>query len=314
MIMYLPTGVEKLILMIVNILIVSIPEEIFLVMLCLILLNQFDFLESRIDGENSFKKVDIARIGIIVISLAILSNIFRFYLNLDPGIGFLILTLLMYLLILYIYKLYYNIVDIFKTLVCTLVSVLTLILTEMSYVPLTLYLIDKSLYELNSSILPNFIISLPGRIIQYSILTYLLFKKSSLVKPNILKTITKSRVLMFLTSAFLLINVSLMLVMYILIGFKKILVDYSFLLQIGIIVLVILFPILNITVFFGVLLIKDTREAEERFLVRQDLEATLKDIKRFSNKNDYSKVAALIKDLEIDIKRIYKNYEKEVRT
>jgi hypothetical protein len=303
--MSLSAELTKLLHVIANIIFCSIPEEIFLVMFPLILLGQFDFLESKTDGENRFKRIDIFRVGFIVLFIAILSNIMKFYLAMDPTLGSFMLMFLLFLLIVIVYRLYYSVKEILKAFIFSVITFIILLVTEMLYIPIVLSSIDKTIKEINDSILMNFTIALPARMIHFSIIAYLLKKKVSFTKVKLFKAVIQSRTLIILSFIFLICNFILLAILGKLIIFDKILVNYNLLTQVLVVVFILSMPLINIALFTCIIYHKQNRENEDRFIIRQDLEATIKDMKRFACSGKYDKINLLINDLETDVKRVY---------
>jgi len=142
-----------------DIVFVSIPEEFFIVMLTLLLLGKFDFLQSEDKEERKIKKYDVTRVSFLVISTAVLSNILR-NLSIDPNLILLIGMIYMFISIVVIYKMYWDWGEILKTFLFTAVSVLVFLMIEFSYLPLFFYAFDMTVADLNNSVLIKFLWSL----------------------------------------------------------------------------------------------------------------------------------------------------------
>jgi len=286
-----------------NILLVSIPEEVFLVMFTLIILKQFDFLESKKDGENRFKKRDIIEISIPVLFVAVSSNIFRYY-GVDINIIFLISVVSLFIIIVIVCKLW-TIQGIIRTFFATAFSCFTLMIIEYSYIPIVLYITDKTVSDFNNSIFLNFILTIPERIIEYIIIVILLTKKATFLKANFIKPIIANKVIFLFVILSLVTNIVLFLIMGKLIGFEKVLVIYPLQSQIIIITASLIFPILNLFGLVGVVYYLANKELYRRYIARETLLRLTEDLAKYIRNKSYDKIELALKDVEANVQDIY---------
>ena len=173
-----------------NMVFVSIPENIFLVTMTLILLKRFDMLDIRM------LKLNLKWFIIPVIPMAIMINLFRYIMILPKPMISLMCLLLMntsmvFIIIKNSYK--YDSKVIIKTIFFTFLSFVIVSLIEMLYIPIILSLSHKSMDFYNSNILYNFLLSFPGRIMEICIVVFIITKKNSLVQINLFNVISKNK-------------------------------------------------------------------------------------------------------------------------
>lgn len=280
-----------------NLILNSIPEETFLVMFCLLLINQFDFLSYKSPKTRRFQKYDLALMCIPILSVAIVSNILRFS-NIDlilvPVISFFVCLIA----IVITYKLYFNIFDILKAFVCLLIGFIVLMIIESLYIPALLYITGSTVKDMNSSLLTNFVCSLPAKMIQFLVILYIYLRKSTILKANVFKAIMSSRVLQISTTCLLLFNFILILILSNLIGFKKALISLPFNVQAYIIVSMLLFPMVNLSTYFGCIYYKTNKDAQDRYLLYLYIKNHIEHVRNLSKKGKYESFQKAVMDIE----------------
>gem|GEM_PF-6195345 len=286
-----------------NIVFCSIPEEIFLVMFTLILLKQFDFLESKKEGGNKFKKRDIFEISIPVLLVAITSNVSRYY-GVDKDVVLLQSVFLLFLSILIVYKLW-TLSGVIKVFISVIISVLILTIFEISYIPLVLYATHSEVKDFNNSVFMNFLLALPERLMESCLIAYFLLKKSTFLKANIIKPIINSKILSCISIGMLFFNIIIALVMGKLFIFDKLLAGMSLKVQLFIIILVILIPVINITALLGSVYFVSNRERYKRYLAKEMLERLTFDLRTSSLNNKLDRFDLALRDIEANIEDLY---------
>jgi len=297
--------------MLANIAFVSIPEETFIVMFTLVLLKRFEnikvdrLMEEEISGYKEYSKIflmqDIKKMAFMIIFSATITNIMRFF-RIDSTLILLTGYLCIVVSILLLYRKYFNA---FKVLLCTACCLLIFMLIEALYFPLLLSALGKDIIDINNNIWMNFMYALPERVVEYSILIYALMKKASFSQLRLARIILNNR---FITGAFfatLVINIAFLLVMGKLIGFDRILSELSLVVQSAIVVMVIAFPILNISAFILTLYHIFNKEEHVRYMIRENIESFVYDMKIFTENGNYNKVNELINEMEEDILNLY---------
>lgn len=302
---------SNIVRMLANIAFVSIPEETFIVMFTLVLLKRFEnikvdrLMEEEISGYKEYSKIflmqDIKKMAFMIIFSATITNIMRFF-RIDSTLILLTGYLCIVVSILLLYRKYFNA---FKVLLCTACCLLIFMLIEALYFPLLLSALGKDIIDINNNIWMNFMYALPERVVEYSILIYALMKKASFSQLRLARIILNNR---FITGAFfatLVINIAFLLVMGKLIGFDRILSELSLVVQSAIVVMVIAFPILNISAFILTLYHIFNKEEHVRYMIRENIESFVYDMKIFTENGNYNKVNELINEMEEDILNLY---------
>jgi hypothetical protein len=234
-----------------NMILVSIPEEMFLVAMTLIFLKRFDLLDIRMWKQN------LVGIMIPVLPVAILINVFRYIWIIPKPVATILNLIVFYILMVYFLKkssFEFTKRDYRKLLIGFSLSFMILGLLEGLTVPVLLFLLNKSLYFLQENVLWNIILSIPSRVIELLIVIFLAIKNNNVVKVKIFETISKNNFL--LTSIIFFAISSNIFAVYILklIAINRILEDkISLLGQMFIIICVLLFPV--IIIFWILLLI-----------------------------------------------------------
>lgn len=286
-----------------NIILLSIPENIFLVMFCLIILKQFDFLGSKNEGTRRVKVRDILEVLFIAFSLAITSQVLSL-IDLNPNIKLGILAILMPGLIIIVYRCW-TIEAILKTFLCSLCSILVYVLIEFSYLPLVFYATNKTASYYTDSITNIFFLSMPEIIVDYSIIAFMLIKKVKFNKINLIGIILKSRVLQITTLIMIMFNMASFVTYGKLIWMDKILVEMPFVFQSAAITIVLLLPIVNISLFLFVIYYINSKQQYHRSLSIEMIEKLTDDLYNSAAEKKYEKVDLIIQDIKANIEDLH---------
>ena len=253
-----------------NMFFVSLPEELFVVAIVLIGIGRDDLLDLRMWKDN-IRWVALPAIGMsFIISFARLTNISK---SLIQIIGILVLYLLT-LVVIRNNNLLQEKIKYFKALFYTILGIAIISILE-CYYPLILSLTKTNILYINSHFILNFLCALPARVIEYSILVYLLVKKSDDVKIKLFDIILKNS---FLKRSMFSLLIGIMITMIYLIkliGIDLILINLSFFEQL--IIVVMMFVIPTITITFILLIVNYILKVEKRIqqtyenLARQDI-------------------------------------------
>jgi hypothetical protein len=309
-IVFLQVDWSKALHVLLNIILVSIPEEIFLVVFTLILLNQFDYLQSKVDGENRLKKIDIYRISLIVVTVAVITNILRFYFFVDASMIFIISIIMLFLLILITYKLYFLFKDILKVLLFTVISCIVILVVESLYIPIILLLLNKTIEEINNSILLNFMVTIPGRVLEIIIIAYIITKKASFFNNRIFRTILESKKLLLTSIIYLIFNISMLLIILELVFFDRTIAAENIFMQMLATVLGLVVPVLNIFIYFSIIYHNKSKELNRTYEISSNVNMVLSDIRRLTKVKQYDKILPLIIELEENISNVHSKYMK----
>ncbi len=308
-------GGERILTIVANIMLISIPEEVFLVMFTLMLLrifNQAYEIElvnaQQVTGYkeyfNIFSKKDILRIGICSVPVAVLSNVLR-EVRIDENLIFLISTFSIFALILIVFKQYYSYKDIIKTFLSSVCSFLLFLIIEFSYVLVIMYVTHKEVSYFNTSVLQKFILFLPERVVEYAIISFLLLKKASFSRARVVKSVLSSKVLTILVIIMLVFNSAILLILGKIIGFNQVLINLPDFEQILVIVGCFLFPTINISVFIVLIFYFANKKEYIDYMAREKMEVSLYDIKFFAKKEKCDTIISIVESMEKDIREIY---------
>ena len=240
-----------------NMFFVSLPEELFVVSIVLIGIGRDDLLDLRMWKDN-IRWVSMPAIGMsFIISFARLTNIPKSFIQIT-GI------LVLYLLTLVVIKnnnLLQEKIKYFKTLFYIILGIAIISILE-CYYPLILSLTKTNILYINSHFILNFLCAMPARVIEYSILVYLLVKKSDDVKIKLFDIILKNS---FLKRSMFSLLIGIMITMIYLIkliGIDLILINLSFFEQLIIVVMMFIIP--TITITFILLIVNYILKVEKR--------------------------------------------------
>ena len=230
--------------LIINILIVSIPEETFLTVCTLILMNRYDLIEP--------KKGNILRIASIVLPIAFMSDILRGFVGMDLNIMPFLAMGMLFFLILLVYRIKTS-KGILKAFVSTCISFVIIIILQMMFFPLISATTNITAEMLNKPGIIIILVTLPERILEAVIITLFVVKKRSFTKLGLFKVFSRNPLLAYISGGIVFMNLLFVYIMIRLIYLDRILNDLNMILQIIVISIIILFPILNMTVLLGVI-------------------------------------------------------------
>lgn len=290
---------------IINTLFVSIPEEIYWVMFTLILAGEFEYWKEP-ECKKLIHSWDYGRILIPAVIAALLSNILR-YAGLDFGFISLIPLAVCYIAIVLTNDVFGDASALKwmgRVFIFFIIGFMSIGISEFIYVPFILYGTGKTIQEINNDILINFLVSIPAKIIQFSILLYFVSRKRTLLKGNLFSHIFSSPVLSVLSSMIIAFDLSFLFIAYKLIVYEEILVNIPHVSRFTIIVGVILFPILNISAFiWGVYYMKN-REMIDKKAACEKLVSLLNEIKSYANNENYDNIKWKLNELGMGIEGI----------
>ena len=259
-----------------SMLFISVPEEIFLVLFCLILLRRYDVIGL---GKNRFFRLFVP----IAIPAAV-SCVLR---DMCPGLESclpVISIILSAVLIIMVYELY-NPASILKVFLCILTSYAVTVLIQLSYVPLLLYETGISGEILTKPGITMFLWSLPGRILEVSLLLWLLAGKRSLIARNCMNTIISTPLLAGVFCLSLALN-SVFLILFTKFiengGIPAGLSD-----EILVLCIFLLLPLVNLAALFISVYCMERREAFIRYCIQQEFNDSLVDIQLFLEQKNY---------------------------
>ena len=294
---------------------VSIPEEFFLVMFTLILVGEFDYWKEA-ECKRLINRFDYVRVFLPTITGALLSEILR-YMGYRSGIFQFIPFIIMYILI----ALTNDIVSdanslrwMAKTFIFLMSGILIIGISEFLYTPFVLHKANLSLAEVNDSFLLYFLLSLPMRLIQFSILLYFVCKKRTLLKGKLLKPILSNPVLAVIFGLILFLNILFLELVYKAIVVNGMFVVNSHELLTIVLIGIVLFPMINISgTLWGFYHMKN-KDTSEKKIASDKLHILQKEIELYSNSGSYDNIVWKFNEIGIDIEKIADSLYKENNT
>ena len=253
---------------ILHLILVSIPEELFLTITTLIFMKRFDMLDIQMWKLN-FKSIMIP-----VLPVAIMINISRYVVVTYQPVMMIATIALFYIILVYILKQNshaFSFRDYKKILMSLSFSFFILGLMESVTIPLILFLLNKSLTVINDSTMWNFIATVPSRVLEFLFVGFSIVKHNNVAKIKMFDEICKNNFLLFSVTFFVIIFNIIAIYSIKLIGIDRILQDkVSEFAQILISMSVLVIP--AILLFYVLLLINF-------FLVKQkEIEQTYKNL------------------------------------
>lgn len=193
--------------LILNILIVSIPEEFIMTMCILIVLRQWQFLSKFFWQQNMIRVMIIS-----VIPIAIITNILKFVIKIDDGSQLLISTTLFIIAV----SILINVKTIKQFLkVCgfSLIGIALFILTELITAFILKYGLKIDMAHIPLDPLLIFLVAIPERILQYGVLLYIYIRQNSLIQINIINMIKQNKLLQSIIILFTTIDIFITILM-----------------------------------------------------------------------------------------------------
>jgi len=258
---------------ILNLILVSMPEELFLTVMTLIFIKRFDMLDVRMWRQN------IRWIMIPTVSMALVINILKYYTYVSRPVVSLVSLIVFIILFNYIIfknSFEYNKKSFFKIITGLLLSFVMLSISETIYIPIMLFMTKTSLIFFQHNVIYNFLLSIPSRIFLYSVVGYVLIKKHNTVKVNIFEIIVKNTFLKFTTITLSLSIIFSMLYVIKLIGINNILNQLGENEQIFISIIILAIPTILIMWLWSIINYivvkeKSIRQAYENLASQEDI-------------------------------------------
>lgn len=273
----------------IKFLFIFIPEEFFWVMFTLILIGEFEYWKEP-ECKHLINKFDYIRVFLPTIVTAMLYNIFE-YLGTSLIISQCIPPIVLYVLIVITNDICHDANAVrwmSKAFIFVMLGFLSIGISKFIYVPFIVYATNLTIVEINNDFFLCFMVSLPARLIQYLLLLYFVIKKRTLQKGELLKPILSDTVHLFIFSLIVAFNIIFLCIMYKYIIYDRALINISHISQILVIIIIILFPNLNI---FALVLISyyiKEKETNDKKLATEKLQLLLKNIDEYdiNEKND----------------------------
>jgi hypothetical protein len=283
---------------------IFIPEEFFWVMFTLILVGEFDYWKEP-ECKHLINKFDYVRVFLPTIVTAMLYNIFE-YLGTNLLISQFIPPIVLYILISLTNDIWYDANALrwmSKTFIFVMLGFLAIGISKFIYVPFIVYATNLTIVDINSDFFLCFITSLPARIIQYSLLLYFVIRKRTLQKGKLFAPILSDTAHLLIFSVIVAFNIIFLCIMYKYIIYDRALLYIPHISQLLIIIIVILFPNMNIFTLVLISYYIIEKETTSRKLAAEKLQLLLKYTDTYSI-NEKSNVGWKLNALETGIEEV----------
>lgn len=281
--------------LLINTIVVSVPEQLFFIMFSLILMRRYDFFE--------LKKSNVLRFTIAVLPAALLSNILRGLFRVDQNLVLLVGVITLFTVLAAVFRIR-SVKGIFKVFLSSLLCFIIVILTQLLYFPFILYGTSITAEQLNQYGPLVLLLSLFDRAVQISLLGILFLKKRSFMKLNFSKVITRNKTLAYLFGGVTAINLAFVYIMCMLIYKDKILLGLSPAMQLIIVVFTIAFPIINMTVLFGVINYSVNKHAYTRVYMQEESRVLRVLVKLMLQQRRYDEIDSEMESFENEVRKL----------
>ncbi len=300
---------------ILNTLFVSIPEELYAVMFTLILVGEFEYWKEP-ECKRLINRFDYVRVFLPTVVGALLSNIL-INAGLNYGIFQFVSPIVTYIIIVLTNDVFGDASAVkwmLKAFIFFLFGFLSIGIFEFTYVPFVLYSTGLSMDEIRSNLFLYFMLSLPSRFIQYLLLTYLVSKRRSLIKGNLIKILLSRPIVAVIFSFLIFVNILFLQILCSAIVSDKLLIPLSHISQLLIITGVVVFPILNISVFILCVCFLKNAEVKSMKNAAEKLTIMLKEIEIYTNNEKYDNIRWKLNEIGVGIEDVAQNLYKEIKT
>ena len=268
---------------IIKFLFVFIPEEFYWVMFILILVGEFEYWKEP-ECKRLINKFDYVRVFLPTTITALLYNTFE-YLGASLIISQSIPPIVLFILIVLTNDIWHDanaLKWMSKVIIFMMLGFLTIGISKFVYVPFIVYSANLTMAKINNDFFLSFMVSLPARLLQYSLLLYFVIKKRTLLKGKLFKPILSNTVHLLIYSVIVAFNIVFLCIMYKYIIYDRALVSISQISQILIIIVVVLFPTLNIFALVFITYYIKEKETNDKKLATEKLQLLLKNIDTYS--------------------------------
>jgi hypothetical protein len=184
---------------ILNTIIISVPEEAFIIYLTLLIVGKSELIKLKAGKLPLFLAC--------VIPAALISNLLREFLPQAKNYLMFIGIVIFFLLIVLIYRLN-DPRDILRVFIGVSLSSIVTMLFQLIYAPMIVFKTGISLDNVNRSILLLFFCTLPERTIEFLLLLLLTVKKSMTTRISIFSTLSRNSLVASITLLLMILNIS----------------------------------------------------------------------------------------------------------
>lgn len=273
---------------ILNSIVISIPEETFIIYLSLYILGKFEFIK--------LKAGNLPRFIACVIPAAFIPNLLREFLPQSKDYLMFIGIVAFFLLIVFIYRINDR-KDVLRAFIGTILSFIVMMIFQLTYAPLITFGTGINIDDLNRSLTLLFFWTLPERVMEFSLLILLIVRKNMAARINIFSILSKNKPVAFITLFLLIFNVAFLAIMAKLICFDNLLVHTSLLNIVFITALVIIFPVMNISLLIVAIYSVYYKYSIRLLLSKERISTLVSVLAVYTEEKNYSKIDSLVTDL-----------------
>lgn len=300
---------------IINTLFVSIPEQLYAVMFTLILVGEFEYWKEP-ECKRLINRFDYVRVFLPTVTGALISNII-INTGLNHGFFHFISPVVTFIIIIFTNDIFGDASAmkwVVKAFVFFLIGFLSIGIFEVLYLPLILYGTSMTMPDIRNSLLIYFLTSLPARLLQFTILSYLVSRKRTLLKGRLIKNMLSNSVLTVIFSLLVFFDIMFLQMFGTAIMIDKVLISIPHLSQMFIITGVVIFPILNISGFlWGFYLLKN-KEIKDKKTASEKLYKLLKDIELYTKNDKYDNIRWKLNEIGVGIEEVAEALYKEIES
>ena len=296
---------------VLNTLLVSIPEELFWIMLTLVAMGEFEYWREE-ECKKLINKWDYSRVLIPAVSVALTSNILR-YSGLDFGFISFIPLIIMYITIVLTGDILNDAKAVKwmgRAFIFMMLGYIVIGASEFVYIPFILYSTGKTMQEINQDLLLNFLVTLPARAIQYTILIYLIAKKRTLLEGKAFKHIFSSTLLTVSTAMLTVFNFLILFFAGKVIVYERVLINMPLVSQVISVILVVLFPIVNLCGLIWCLYYVENRAVQKQKKAFEKLQEIREEIRTYTNNANCDNIMWKLNEVSAGIEEISANLYK----
>ena len=244
-----------------NILLASIPEELFLVVFPLIVMKRYDLLV--------LKRANVLRIAAIVVVTACSTTILRAASILDANFTPLYSIFLIFLSMILLFGIK-SPKGILKAFLSVCAAFLAVFAMEILIFPVLNSIPGFNAEEANKLGPMPIVLSIPERVMQIILVTMLLLNRRSFMKLGFFKVVSRNKPLAYIAGGLVVFNLIFLYIMFKLIFLNNILTGTDAVMQALVVALVIVFPLLNMSVLLGVINYSVNKYTSTRVYVQEE--------------------------------------------
>ena len=272
-----------------NICLVGFFEVLYLVAFVLMISGKRDLL--KLNRKN------IAKICIPVFMVAALDETLQqYHVDKNAILGISIVAVFLSVVLTYRFKEKKLLIKVFLG---ELLAFVILVLLESVYFPLVLNHINRTIYEINASVVYGSLLSLPERIVEYSIIFIII--KFNVIKNEVIDAICKNKKMLATTSITLLGILAFMGLMGRLIIVDRILIHISLIAQLSAVFVVVTLPIWFLAPIYtnarGIAEDEKIKQEKEKKMTETEFNFHADMLKVYAKSGNYDKIVAVLEDI-----------------